>query len=338
MSIKAAIASRDARRARIDLGGSAGVELRQLRAFVALADKGSMTAAARTLGLAQSTVSEALASLERALGTRAVTRRRGAHASDLTPAGRVLLPHARHILAALTDAQRAVASATREARGSVELIANESISTCLLPRALGRLRDSWPNTRFAVSVGSCPGVRAGLASGRFDLGLQLSAEVEDARAAAVRRGNGVVTVRLAEVPLSLFAGPGHPLLPRSPGSALPRGELAPYRVFLTDASGAFHALLRDFFRADGLPAPRLEATGTIESVKRSVLTSPLAVGVLPHYALVEDFRAGRLRPLAVRPPLPRVWLEALQPEAGPARPAASEVIDALRGVLHGSSS
>src|SRR5919202_1786887 len=54
-----------------------GLDVRQLRAFVALVDCGSVSAAAESLGLAQSTVSESLATLERALGTTVAVRRRG---------------------------------------------------------------------------------------------------------------------------------------------------------------------------------------------------------------------------------------------------------------------
>ena len=76
-------------------GWAAGLEVRHLRAFVALVDHGSMTAAAQALGMAQSTVSETMAALDRTLGTPAVTRRRGTRGHRLTPAGRALLPHAR---------------------------------------------------------------------------------------------------------------------------------------------------------------------------------------------------------------------------------------------------
>ena len=68
------------------------LEVRQLRAFLALVDHGSVSAAALALGLAQSTVSEALAALERAVGAPIVLRRRGAQPTALTAAGEALLP------------------------------------------------------------------------------------------------------------------------------------------------------------------------------------------------------------------------------------------------------
>src|SRR5881227_4071111 len=192
------------------IGWSSELELRHLRAFVALVDHGSMTAAAQALGMAQSTVSEAMAALDRTLGTPAVARRRGARGNLLTPAGRALLPHARQVLAAVEDAQAAVAAVTREARASVDIVANESVSSYLLPDALALLRDRWPGTRFSVTVGACQAVRDGVARGRFDVGLLLATEVEEtgpAAAAETARHPGML---LAEVTLVLFGGCGHP--------------------------------------------------------------------------------------------------------------------------------
>lgn len=80
---------------RLDTTPISGLEIRQLRAFVALVERKRITAAAQSLGLAQSTVSEALSALERALGTPLVLRRRGGHGLELTDVGHALLPHAR---------------------------------------------------------------------------------------------------------------------------------------------------------------------------------------------------------------------------------------------------
>lgn len=319
-------------------GRVAGLEVRQLRAFVALVDTGSMSAAARALGLAQSTVSEAMAGLERALGAPIVMRRSGSRTIPLTPAGRALLPHARTVLGSLDDAQSAVAAATREARGSVGVIANESVSTYLLPRALGVLRERWPNTRFAVTVGTCPIVREGLASGRFDVGLQLRSKGLSARGTAPGAESALpASVSLADISLALFCRPEHPVAPQTAGTGVRRGELAAYPVFVTDASGDFHSLLSDFFGKDGVPGPRLQAVGTIESVKRSVATSSRALGVLPEYALAEELRAGLVRSVPVRPALPRVRLEALLSGTPSSSPAAAELIEVLRESLRDST-
>jgi molybdate transport repressor ModE-like protein len=304
-------------------GWAAGLEARHLRAFVALVDHGSMTAAAQALGVAQSTVSETVAALDRTLGTPTVARRRGARGNGLTPAGRALLPHARRVLAALEDAHASVAAVTREARAVVDIVANESVSTYLLPDTLAVLRQRWPNTRFGVTVGTCQAVRDGLAQGRFDVGLLLAA----ATSAAAPR----LPAALAEVRLVLFSGGEHPLA-RS-RAAVPRARLAPYRVFASDSSGDFHSLLHGFFHADGLPGPRLESSGTIDAVKRSVLTDPLALGVLPGYALAEELRSGRVRAVPVRPSLPQLRLEAGLCGTRPTGPAAADLVEVLRAAV-----
>lgn len=128
------------------------VELRQLRAFVAVAENASVTEASRVLGIAQSTLSEALAALERAMSTSLVQRGRGPQGAVLTPAGHALLPHAQHVLAAVARLHVAVADTVASARGVVELVTNESISTYVLPRVLASAREHWPNTQFPISI------------------------------------------------------------------------------------------------------------------------------------------------------------------------------------------
>jgi DNA-binding transcriptional LysR family regulator len=282
--------------------------------------------------VAQSTISEALAALERVLGTRVMARNRGAHRVVLTPAGTALLPYARAVLVSLEDAKLAVAAVARDVRTSVEIIANESVSTYLLPRALGLLRERWPNARFAVTVGMCPSIAEGVATGRFDLGLLL----QTAKCETASRSDEVdptARVPLAAVPLVVFARPEHPLA-REAGTQIPRDRLGPYTFFISDAKGYFYELLRDFFHADGTLRPRLEPTGSVEAVKRSVTVDRTALGVLPAYALEEEFRTGRLRALSLKPALPPVHLEARPYRSRPpVHPAVAELIEVLRSTV-----
>jgi DNA-binding transcriptional LysR family regulator len=77
----------------------------------------------------------------------------------------------------------------------------------------------------------------------------------------------------------------------------------------------------------------LEPAGSIEAVKRSVMASPLALGVLPEYALVDELRAGLAQEVRVRPALPRVRLEARLAGSRPLHPAAAELVEELRATL-----
>jgi DNA-binding transcriptional LysR family regulator len=98
---------------------------------------------------------------------------RGGHGIALTAAGETLLPYARKVLESLEDAHVAVAAVDHDVRTRVEVIANESVSTYLLPAALSEVRKQWPKLRFAVTVGMCPSITEGLSTARYDVGLML---------------------------------------------------------------------------------------------------------------------------------------------------------------------
>ncbi len=320
-------------------GWSSTLEVRQLRAFLAVVAHGSVSSAALALGLAQSTVSEALAALDRAVGAQTILRRRGAHETTLTDAGKALLPHARRVLQDLDAVHLAIAGVTHGASATVDVTANESVSTYVLAPALSVLRKRWPNTRFAVTVATCTNVRAGIAEGQSNLGLLLENYGDMAAGSAegmkARRPDGSVTpiVLASDIPLVIFAGRKHPLVRGARRVTLPRDAIASFPMFVADAAGDFHELIRRYFAADGLPGPRLEPVGSIDGVKRGVDADASALGILPHYAVAEDLRSGRVHALELSPPLPRMQLMALLP-VGPAvhHPAITELIEQLRTV------
>jgi DNA-binding transcriptional LysR family regulator len=300
------------------------IEVRQLRAFVALVERGSVTSAAEVLDLAQSTVSEALSSLERAMGTPMFLRRRGSRELVLTDAGNALLPHARSVLEAIDSAHVAVARATSGARARVIIATNESISSFILAPMLEALRPSWPNTTFAVTVTSCPDIREGVETGTYDVGLTL---VEFEANASLTLADRVVVIN--EVPLLVFAQPSHRL---AGSSAVSRGALGDFSLFITDPAGDYHELIRNFLVADGLPGPRLQPTGSVESVKRGVLGDSCALGVLPAYAIADELRERRVVAIDVRPHPPRVRIEAVVSRTRSVHPAVRELVDSVRTV------
>lgn len=309
------------------------LELRQLRAFLALVENGSVTAASRALHLAQSTVSEGIAALERALGTALIRHKRGIHAPELTSAGQVLLPRAREVLAAVDKTCIAVSKAVVGARGSLHIVANESISTYLLSRVLTTMRRRWPNTKFSVSVATCADVRAGVRDGTFELGLLLEAVNRKTKSGAATSTSNTYEGRQVVaplVPLVIFAAPGHPLVKAASREALPRYALDSFPLFVSDAAGDFHALLERFFREDRLPGPRLESTGSIEGVKAGVLADARGLGVLPSYAIAEELKTGRVARLELRPALPRMQLIALLSRSRILHPSTTELLVEMR--------
>ena len=299
------------------------LEVRQLKAFVALVEQGSVTAAAQAMGLAQSTMSEALSSLERAMGTALFLRRRGSHELVLTEAGGALLPHARSVLEQIASAHVAVASVAAGARARVAIASNESLSTYVIGPQLDIMRRQWPNTSFEVTVLLCAGVRSGVESGEYDVGMILEPAEDPAPVSLAER-----TVISHDVPLVIFAQPTHPLA-RAASPSVRRDALAEYALYISDAAGDFHLLVRRYLEQDGLPGPHIHPTGSVESVKRSVLGDPRAIGLLPQYAVADEIRDRRIVALQMKPRPPRMSLDALASRTRARHPAARQLIDAI---------
>jgi DNA-binding transcriptional LysR family regulator len=294
------------------------LELRHLRAFVAVVEAGGHTRAARSLGVSQSTVSETLISLERTLGTDLF--RKGARGPALTRSGEALLPRARRILALSNELVAELAGVTREVKATLSVAAVESISTYVLPASLAALRAKWPRVRVEVEAHVCTAIREGVAAGRCDLGLVL--EVDGGR-----RDDSVLT----EARLVIFGAPAHPLAGRRASA----DELRRCDFYMSDAAGDYHQALRRHFESSGLPQPRTQALGTVEGVKRGILAGGTGLGLLPAHALQQELSAGLLAEVRVSPPLPGLVLRAvLGPESADS-PLVQELLTGLRGLALG---
>ena len=96
-------------------------KLAAMRAFVAIADEGSLTAAAEALDRAPPTMVRTLATLEEHLGVRLIQRT--TRRMHLTEEGRVYLDRCRRILADVDEAEQAVVSTDAEPRGEIRATA-----------------------------------------------------------------------------------------------------------------------------------------------------------------------------------------------------------------------
>jgi LysR family hca operon transcriptional activator len=143
------------------------MELRHLRYFVAVADAGSLTVAAqRMLHTSQPSLSRQIRDLEAEVGAQLLTRR--ARGSELTPAGRAFLDHAR---AVLSQVEAAVAAARRVARPAKPCFAMGFLTgheLTWMPEALQILRDELPNIDVMISSQYSPPLADGLSKGKID--------------------------------------------------------------------------------------------------------------------------------------------------------------------------
>jgi len=291
------------------------LELRHLRVFAAVVDAGTHTRAARALGISQSTVSETLSALERTLGVE-LFRKAAKGAPALTPSGEVLLGYARRMFALSSELVGALADASTRVKATLVVSAVESIGAYVLPSRLAALRARWPAVRVEVLTGICGEIRERVAAGESDLGLVLEPEAGP-EAGAI----------LAKARLLILGPPTHPL---ARGVAAP-DELRRCDFYMCDAGGNYHQTLRQHFEAAGVPAPRMQAMGTIEGVKRGILAGGTALGLLPEHAVEPELRDGVLAELRVSPALPCVVLRAVLAPGALRSPVVDDLIDALRG-------
>ena len=266
------------------------LEVRHCRALVAVHDSGGVGAAARALGVAQSTVSETLLSLERLLGTPVTLRRTGREAM-LTGAAEALLPHARTLIAV---SEAGLAAATSPGKAVIRLGTVESISSFLLPGPLSDFRLSWPEVEVRITIGLCEDLRKRVARSELDVALT----IEGADRAPDRK----VAEAFWPAHLRLIVAPHHPLAQR----VVERSDLEGRTCLLADPEGAFNELVRSWVGNSARP-PRLESAGSIDGVKRGVLSSD-AIGVLPAYAVAGELAARSLAGLETAEPPPQIAL------------------------------
>jgi DNA-binding transcriptional LysR family regulator len=122
------------------------VTLRQVSYFLAVAEEGSFTLAARKLRIAQPSLSQQVQALERDVGTNLLERTsRGVR---LTTAGREFLPEARSMLAASQRARLAVRQTEAVEGGELEIATVRSLAVGVLPPLIGRFRSRHPGVRI----------------------------------------------------------------------------------------------------------------------------------------------------------------------------------------------
>ncbi|MWA15682.1 LysR family transcriptional regulator [Streptomyces sp. BA2] len=141
------------------------VNLPQLRAFLAVVEAGGFSAAADELGMSQSAVSHAVASLERELTAPLLVR---ATPVRTTALGERILPHARTALAAARSVEQVAAEAAETMTGTVRLACTPTVCQGLIPGLLRHWADDQPRVTVRAFEGDSAEVSAWLADGVAD--------------------------------------------------------------------------------------------------------------------------------------------------------------------------
>jgi molybdate transport repressor ModE-like protein len=147
-------------------------DVQALRVIKAIADEGSITAAAASLGYSQPALSQQMKRLEQRLGVPVIER--VGRSVRLTEAGRVLARHAPAVTTALDAAAGELAELRGLRAGRVRLIAFPSASPTVVPRLLTDLAEHHPGIRITYVEAEPPEAVDAVREDRADIALTFS--------------------------------------------------------------------------------------------------------------------------------------------------------------------
>ncbi|GIH92293.1 LysR family transcriptional regulator [Planobispora siamensis] len=271
--------------------------LTQLRTFLAVAETGSVRAAAQRLYVTQSAVSAALVALQRSLGLQLV--RPAGRGLRLTEAGEVYAGYVRRVLGLLEEARTAAAGEADPGRGRVRVAAVTTAGEELLPSLLAGFRARHPGAGITLEVGNRERVHALLAAHEVDLVFggrpPESGAFEGIAVLAVRRNELTVVTSegtapenaVPENPESGAAGkPGSGGTAGGPGGADPVRWLGRRTWLLREPGSGTRATTEALLEGLGI-TPRTLTIGSNAAVRASVRAG-LGVTLLSRDAMTGD--------------------------------------------------
>ncbi|MFD8755489.1 LysR family transcriptional regulator [Kitasatospora sp. NPDC059577] len=271
------------------------MELRQLRVFEAVVAHRTVPGAAVALGLAPSSVSEQIRTLERSLGTELFER--ALRGMTLTPAGERLLPWSRRLLEQAEQARREVVAV----RARLRLGALGSIAATHLPAVLARLAEHRPGLEISLHTGTArDGLLGGVAAGALEAALILDTAGPLGDLGFYLPPAPLDHVDLQDVPLALVAAPTDPL---AGATSLTREHLRGRRLLVDTPACSFHLAGERLFGQD---VDRVRTGGV--AVTRACAEQGLGVALLPEFAVHDQLAAGTLVRLPLDPPPLRLRL------------------------------
>jgi len=254
--------------------------LAELKAFDAAARRGSMSTAARELGLSQPTVSAHIASLERHYRVELFHRR--GRRLQLTPFGHTLQEATHRIFRAEADALALLASARSRYTGRLALCA---VGPYNVVPMLRRFRERWPGVDLAVAMGDSRQIVEQVLDFRGDLGVLVHA-VDDPR---------IHCVPYRRQRLIVFAPRDHALATRG---SVHLHDLQGQAFVVREEGSTTRRVFEQGLAAAGVSVRVALEIGSREAVREAVAQG-LGLGVVAAPAYLPD---PRLVPLAIEGP------------------------------------
>ncbi len=291
------------------------MKLTQLGYVAAIAEQGSLRAAARHLGVAQPAFSRSIAELERELGAPLFERR--ARGMIATPLGEAFVRRANAILNDVRRARDEVEQLKGSATGEITVGLSIAAHLSLLPGSLRPFRDRHPKVRLHIVEGFYPTLAPGLQDGSVDFyigpdpGLRLPAALKKETLLA---GTRAVLCRVR-----------HPLAAATSLQALRDAEW-----ITTSITPKAEKEIGDVFRRHRLPEPKLVLQSQSALTLLTCLTNSDLLAMAPPQWVVSPIANQLLRTIPVKEELSAVPIIVVTRRDVPLAPAANYLLDLMK--------
>ena len=263
----------------------------RLRLLVEIGRQGSVSAAARAVGIGQPSASEHLRNLEGAAGQQLVER--NGRGSRLTEAGEVLAAHAAQALQTLQAGEEELGRLAGLETGTIHIGASTTPGVYLLPDTLGCFRRDHPNVMVEVEIASTGEIVDRLLAGRVQLALVGETPADE-------------RILLEPFLTDEIVGVARPRTLKLSRGRARASELAKQTLLVRERGSSTRRVTERALGAAGVWPSRIWELDSSEAIKRAAREG-LGIAFLSRYAVAEEIQRGELEHfrIAGQPPLER---------------------------------
>jgi DNA-binding transcriptional LysR family regulator len=275
------------------------LDLRRLQVFHAVATRRSFSAAALALSYTQSSVSEAVAALERQLGVTLLDR--SSRPVRATAAGEVVLAHAETLLGQASAIEEDLVALTHGDAGRLRLAGFYTAWSTFLPAAIADFARSRPRVRLELDQQDPPAALRQLRAGEVDVAVIFRFEPGDP---AQDPGARLLSTHLGHDPYSLAVPADGPLARRG---RLKVADLADASWCAAPLGSSATTVLQEFCRQHGGFEPRIDYPTEDVAMAQPLVAAGLAVALQPSLNLRQPYPGVAVRALPHAPPGRDIW-------------------------------
>ncbi|HBE84128.1 MAG: LysR family transcriptional regulator [Blastocatellia bacterium] len=255
------------------------MEIRQLKAFLAIAEAKTFTAGARRVNVTQAAISMQIRQLEDEVGLQLFTRT--PRRVILTEAGEYLLERARKILREHDSALAEIAEVAGAEYGRLRIgSASGTFAMNQLPAIMHKLKEKFPNSELTVSSGTSQKLVDKIMHGEIDTAF-VSLPVDNLN---------ISTESLFSDEIVAIAHPKHPLAKEKYISA---ATLAGESLILGERGGNTRRMIDEFFNAANV-RPNITMELSRQEAINMMVENNLGVGMTGAKSVAKEIREGRL--------------------------------------------